>query len=54
MAAARVLEPLLAQARSIIFDPRYHDLLAIVKGFRAGLVYGVKVRAAGKIRRWLY
>ncbi|CAD6586309.1 MAG: hypothetical protein CYPHOPRED_003469 [Cyphobasidiales sp. Tagirdzhanova-0007] len=35
----------LAKLRSIIFDPRYHDLLAIVKGIRAGLVYGVKVRA---------
>lgn len=25
----------------ILLDPTYHDLLAIVKGARAGLVYGV-------------
>jgi peroxisomal membrane protein 4 len=28
----------------IIADPAYHDYLAILKGARNGLVYGVKVR----------
>lgn len=28
----------------ILFDPRYHDYLAILKGARSGLVYGAKVR----------
>ncbi|KAL1411578.1 hypothetical protein Q8F55_002542 [Vanrija albida] len=30
--------------QSIIMNPSYHDLLAVVKGARNGLVYGVKVR----------
>ncbi|CAH7690681.1 peroxisomal membrane protein PMP 24 [Phakopsora pachyrhizi] len=29
---------------AIICDPRYHDILAILKGARNGLVYGAKVR----------
>jgi len=29
---------------SILTDPRYHDYLAILKGARNGLVYGVKIR----------
>ncbi|KAH8914208.1 peroxisomal membrane protein 4 [Atractiella rhizophila] len=29
---------------SLLLDPRYHDLLSIVKGFRNGVVYGAKVR----------
>jgi peroxisomal membrane protein 4 len=28
----------------IVLDPRYHDLLALVKGARNGAVYGAKVR----------
>ncbi|KAL1919353.1 uncharacterized protein VTP21DRAFT_2046 [Calcarisporiella thermophila] len=28
----------------IILDPHYHDLLAIIKGFRNGIVYGAKIR----------
>lgn len=28
----------------IILDPKYHDLLSILKGFRSGIVYGAKVR----------
>lgn len=28
----------------LILDPKYHDLLSIVKGFRSGVVYGAKVR----------
>lgn len=28
----------------IILDPKYHDVLSIVKGFRSGVVYGAKVR----------
>ncbi|KAF8514514.1 Tim17/Tim22/Tim23/Pmp24 family-domain-containing protein [Gautieria morchelliformis] len=30
--------------RHIVTDPRFHDYLAIVKGARNGLVYGVKIR----------
>lgn len=29
---------------AILSDPKYHDLLSIVKGFRNGAVYGAKVR----------
>lgn len=28
----------------LILDPKYHDILSIVKGFRNGIVYGAKVR----------
>lgn len=29
---------------SIIANPAYHDALAILKGARNGIVYGVKIR----------
>ena len=29
---------------SILADPAYHDILAIVKGARNAIVYGVKIR----------
>lgn len=29
---------------NIVLDPQYHDILAIVKGLRNGIVYGAKVR----------
>jgi peroxisomal membrane protein 4 len=28
----------------ILQDPKYHDILSILKGFRNGVVYGAKVR----------
>jgi hypothetical protein len=28
----------------IILDPKYHDVLTLVKGVRNGIVYGTKVR----------
>lgn len=28
----------------IILDPKYHDVLAVLKGARNGAVYGTKVR----------
>lgn len=31
-------------AEQIALDPKYHDILAIVKGARNGAVYGAKVR----------
>lgn len=34
----------LASIQSLINDPEFHDYLAILKGARNGLVYGVKVR----------
>lgn len=40
-AAARETQ---AVAESIILDPRYHDVLAILKSARNGAVYGTKVR----------
>ena len=33
-----------ATAEHIVLDPRYHDILAVVKGARNGAVYGTKVR----------
>lgn len=30
--------------KEILANPAYHDYLAILKGFRNGFVYGVKVR----------
>lgn len=33
-----------AAAERIVLDPKYHDLLAILKGARNGAVYGTKVR----------
>ena len=38
------LASLQAAAARLILDPKYHDLLAIVKGARNGAVYGAKVR----------
>jgi peroxisomal membrane protein 4 len=34
----------LALINDIVTNPAYHDYLAILKGARSGLVYGVKVR----------
>lgn len=28
----------------IVLDPKYHDILTLVKGVRNGIVYGAKVR----------
>lgn len=28
----------------IVLDPKYHDFLTIVKGFRNGVVYGTRIR----------
>lgn len=33
-----------AAAERIILDPKYHDLLTVLKGARNGAVYGTKVR----------
>jgi hypothetical protein len=33
-----------ATAERIILDPKYHDVLAVVKAARNGAVYGTKVR----------
>jgi peroxisomal membrane protein 4 len=30
--------------RAYILDPKNHDLLSVIKGFRNGAVYGAKVR----------
>ncbi|KAK4117259.1 peroxisomal membrane protein 4 [Canariomyces notabilis] len=38
------IETLKAAAERIVLDPRYHDLLTVVKGARNGAVYGTKVR----------
>lgn len=38
-----VQEVALQKVNEILSDPKYHDILAILKGFRNGLVYGVKV-----------
>ncbi|GAB1311339.1 Peroxisomal membrane protein 4 [Madurella fahalii] len=38
------LETLKAAAERIVLDPKYHDLLAVIKGARNGAVYGTKVR----------
>ncbi|CAK7208903.1 hypothetical protein SBRCBS47491_000255 [Sporothrix bragantina] len=38
------LESLKVIAEQIALDPKYHDILAIVKGARNGAVYGAKVR----------
>jgi len=34
----------LSTIQSILADPRFHDYLAILKGARNGLVYGIKIR----------
>jgi len=33
-----------AAAESIVLDPKYHDILAVIKAARNGAVYGTKVR----------
>lgn len=33
-----------AAVERILLDPKYHDILAVVKGARNGAVYGTKVR----------
>ncbi|KAL2153967.1 hypothetical protein VTH82DRAFT_2643 [Thermothelomyces myriococcoides] len=38
------LESLKAATERIVLDPKYHDLLTIIKGARNGAVYGTKVR----------
>ncbi|KAK1449900.1 peroxisomal membrane protein 24 [Colletotrichum melonis] len=38
------LDGLKAAIERIILDPKYHDILAVVKGARNGAVYGAKVR----------
>ncbi|KAL8409307.1 hypothetical protein RB594_007663 [Gaeumannomyces avenae] len=44
MATATLLESLKSSAERVILDPRYHDVLAVVKAARNGAVYGTKVR----------
>ncbi|KAJ4288131.1 hypothetical protein N0V90_012148 [Kalmusia sp. IMI 367209] len=38
------LQALEKAVEKIILDPQYHDVLALVKGIRNGIVYGTKVR----------
>jgi len=38
------MDNLKSSINKILLDPRYHDLLSILKGTRNGLVYGTKVR----------
>ncbi|KLU81470.1 peroxisomal membrane protein 4 [Magnaporthiopsis poae ATCC 64411] len=38
------LKSIQSSAERVILDPRYHDILAVVKGARNGAVYGTKVR----------
>ncbi|KAK4240629.1 Tim17/Tim22/Tim23/Pmp24 family-domain-containing protein [Achaetomium macrosporum] len=38
------VESVKAAVERVILDPRYHDLLTVVKGARNGAVYGTKVR----------
>ena len=33
-----------AAAERIVLDPKYHDLLSVVKAARNGAIYGTKVR----------
>lgn len=33
-----------AALEKIVLDPKYHDVLTLVKGVRNGIVYGTKVR----------
>ncbi|KAF3358027.1 hypothetical protein VdG1_02804 [Verticillium dahliae VDG1] len=39
-----VVNGLKAALERIVLDPRYHDILAVLKGARNGAVYGTKVR----------
>ncbi|KAL0640308.1 hypothetical protein Q9L58_000588 [Maublancomyces gigas] len=41
---ASTMDIILASLNRFILDPKNHDVLAIVKGLRNGLVYGAKVR----------
>ncbi|KAF2869294.1 Tim17/Tim22/Tim23/Pmp24 family-domain-containing protein [Massariosphaeria phaeospora] len=38
------LQALEAALEKIVLDPKYHDVLTLVKGIRNGVVYGTKVR----------
>jgi hypothetical protein len=38
------LHALEAALERIVLDPKYHDVLTLVKGVRNGIVYGSKVR----------
>lgn len=38
------LQALHDAANALLLDPRHHDLLALLKGLRNGIVYGTKVR----------
>lgn len=38
------LQALEATLDKFVLDPRYHDILTLVKGVRNGIVYGSKVR----------
>jgi hypothetical protein len=38
------LHALEAALDKIVLDPKYHDILTLVKGIRNGIVYGSKVR----------
>ncbi|KAK9479789.1 Tim17/Tim22/Tim23/Pmp24 family-domain-containing protein [Lipomyces japonicus] len=38
------MENIIASLDKIVLDPKYHDLLCIVKGVRNGVVYGSKIR----------
>lgn len=33
-----------AALEKVVLDPKYHDILTLVKGVRNGMVYGAKVR----------
>ncbi|KAI8632538.1 peroxisomal membrane protein 4 [Xylariaceae sp. FL1651] len=41
---ASALENMKTAVERVLLDPKYHDLLAVVKGARNGAVYGAKVR----------
>lgn len=43
MSAAAALALVEQKLTEILLNPAYHDILAILKGARNGLVYGVKV-----------
>jgi hypothetical protein len=38
------LHALEAALERIVLNPKYHDVLTLVKGVRSGIVYGAKVR----------
>ncbi|KAK4660151.1 hypothetical protein QC762_116560 [Podospora pseudocomata] len=42
--SATTIQSLKVLVESIILDPKYHDILTVVKGARNGAVYGAKVR----------